>query len=73
MASMAEGEQQKMGWRERRKAAKRERAERTGDSPEKRVEREPGVPDVKDAASGAAIRGSVSAPPGIGGIGGGGI
>jgi hypothetical protein len=66
---MAEGERQKPGWRERRKAAKRGRAERTGDSPEKRAERDSGDPDVKDAASGAAIRGTVS---GIG-IGSGGI
>jgi hypothetical protein len=67
---VTEGAQQKVRRRERRKAAKRERVERTGDSPEKRAERDR---DVKDAASGAAIRGSVSAPPGIGGIGGGGI
>ena len=69
---MAGAEQRKQGWRERKKQAKRERAERTGDSPQRRAERESGDSDVKDAASGAAIRGSVSAPPGVGGLGGGG-
>ena len=69
---MAGDEQGKRGWRERRNAAKRERAERTGDSPEKRAERKASDADVKDAASGAAIRGSVAAPPGVGGLGGGG-
>jgi hypothetical protein len=66
---MAGDDQRKLGWRERRKAAKRERAERTGDSPEKRAanERKSSDPDVKGAASGAAIGGSVSAPTGIGG------
>jgi hypothetical protein len=63
----------KPGWRDRRKAAKREKAERSGDSPEKRAERPSNDRDVQDAASGAAIRGSVSSPPGIGGIGGGGF
>ncbi|HET8951685.1 MAG TPA: hypothetical protein VFN44_14290 [Solirubrobacteraceae bacterium] len=58
------------GWRERRRAAKREKAERTGDTPEKRAERKPTDPDAKDAASGTAIRGTVSAPPGVGGLGG---
>ena len=66
---MAGTEQRKQGWRERRKQAKRERAERTGDSPEKSAERDS---DVKDAASGAAIRGTMSSPPGVGGLGGGG-
>jgi hypothetical protein len=69
---VAGDEQRKLGWRERRRLAKRERAERTGDSPERRAERESGDSDVKDAASGAAVRGSVSAPPGVGGLGGGG-
>lgn len=69
---MAEAEHDKPGWRERRRQAKRERAQRTGDTPEKRAERESGDPDVKDAASGAAIRGSVAAPPSVGGLGGGG-
>ena len=69
---MAGAEQRKQGWRERRKQAKRERAERTGDSLEKRADRESADSDVKDAASGAAVRGSVSAPPGVGGLGGGG-
>ena len=58
------------GWRERRRAAKREKAERTGDTPEKRAERKPADPDAKDTASGAAIRGTVAAPPGVGGVGG---
>ena len=65
---MAEDEQRTLGWRERRRAAKREKAERTGDSPEKRVEQEASDSDVKDAASGAAIRGTAIG----GGIGGGG-
>jgi hypothetical protein len=69
---VARDEQGKRGWRERRMAAKRERAERTGDSPEKRAERKSSDSDVKDAARGAAIRGSVATPPGIGGLGGGG-
>jgi hypothetical protein len=68
---MAADEQDTPGWRERRKAAKREKAERTGDAPEKRAERE-ADPDSKDAASGAAIRGTVSTPPAVGGLGGGG-
>ena len=68
---MTPEEQGAPGWRERRKAAKREKAERKGDSPEKRAERK-SEPDSKDAASGAAIRGTVSTPPGIGGLGGGG-
>lgn len=69
---MAGAEQRKQGWRERRKQAKRERAERTGDSPERRAERESGNTDVKDAASGAAVRGTLSTPPSVGGLGGGG-
>lgn len=69
---MAGDEQGKAGWRERRKAAKREKAERMGDSPEKRAERTSSDPDANDAAGGAAIRGSVSTPPGVGGLGGGG-
>ena len=60
--------EEKQGWRERRKAAKRDKSERTGDSPEKRAERKPREGDVKDAASGAAIRGTVGTPPGIGGF-----
>jgi hypothetical protein len=62
-------EENKAGWRERRRAAKREKAERTGDSPEKRAAREHGEKDVQDAAAGAAIRGTLSTPPG--GMGGG--
>jgi hypothetical protein len=67
--------QGKPGWRERRKAAKREKAERTGDSPEKRAADERGSsdPDVKGAAGRAAVRGTVSTPPGIGGFGSGGL
>jgi hypothetical protein len=57
-------------WRERRKSAKREQTERTGDSPEKRAEGESHGADVKDAASGAAVRGTVATPPGVGGMGG---
>ena len=65
---MARDEHAKLGWRERRRAAKREKAERMGDSPEKRDEPKTGGSDAKDAASGAAIRGTLSG----GGIGGGG-
>ena len=36
---MAEDEQRRQGWRERRKDAKRAKAERTGDSPERIAER----------------------------------
>jgi hypothetical protein len=36
---MAEDEQRRQGWRERRKEAKRAKAERTGDSPERIAER----------------------------------
>ena len=65
---MARDEQRKSGWRERRRVAKREKAERVGDSPERRAEPKASESDVKDAASGAAIRGTVIG----GGIGGGG-
>jgi hypothetical protein len=65
---VAKDEQRKSGWRERRRAAKREKAERMGDSPEKRADRKASDSDVKDAASGAAIRGTAIG----GGIGGGG-
>ena len=64
---MAGDEQRKSGWRDRRRAAKREKAERTGDSPEKRAEPKSNDSEVKDAASGAAIRGTTIG----GGIGGG--
>jgi hypothetical protein len=64
-----QGEQGEQGWLERRRAAKREKAERTGDSPEKRAAHERGDKDVQDAAAGAAIRGTLSTPPG--GMGGG--
>ena len=65
---MAGAEQgKKLGWRERMKAAKRERAARRGDSPEKLSEPKSGETDVKDAASGTAVRGTVIG----GGIGGG--
>lgn len=58
---MSGDERQKLDWRERRKAAKREKAERTGDSPEKRAarERKPTDPDVKGAASSAGIGGTL--------------
>jgi hypothetical protein len=69
---VTEDEHSKPGWRERRKAAKRQKAERTGDSPEKNAERKSHGEDAKDAAGGAAIRGTVSTPPGVGGLGGGG-
>lgn len=61
-----------LSWRER-KAAKREQEERTGDSPQKRAELKPHGSDVKDAAGGAAVRGTVATPPSVGGIGGGGF
>jgi hypothetical protein len=67
-ASHVAGDERKLGWRERRRAAKREKGERTGDSPEKRAERKASDSDVKDAAGGAAIRGTAIG----GGIGGGG-
>ena len=69
---MTSDERRKTGWRERRRAARREKAERTGDSPEKSTERKSRGSDAKDAASDTAIRGTVSAPPGVGGLGGGG-
>ena len=70
---VAGDEQRRLGWLERRKAAKREKASRTGDSPEKRAANKRGSsdPDVKGAASGAGIGGSVTSPPGVGGMGGG--
>ena len=67
---MTEGEHGKPGWRERRKAAKRQKAERTGDSPQKRAERKSNGEDAKDAAGGTAIRGTVTTPPSVGGMGG---
>ena len=70
---MAGDQQGNLGWRERRKAAKAGKAERTGDTPEKRAERKAGDQDAKDAAGGAAIRGTVATPPGVGGMGGGGL
>jgi hypothetical protein len=39
VASMAEDEQRRQGWRERRKEAKRAKAERTGESPERIADR----------------------------------
>jgi hypothetical protein len=64
----------KVSWRERRKAAKRAKAERTGDTPEKRAdEKRESAPDAKTAAGGAAIGGSVAAPTGIGGVASGGF
>lgn len=68
---MAKDEQDTPGWRERRRNAKREKNARTGDSPEKRSERESGKDDVKDAASGGAVRGTLATPPSVGGMGGG--
>ena len=70
MASDEQGK--KLGWRERMKAAKRERAERRGDSPEKLSEPKSRDSDVKDAASGTAVRGTAIGG-GIGGGGGGGV
>jgi len=59
---MARDEARRPSWLERRKAAKRAKAERTGDSPEKRAahQRKTGDSDVKDAAAGAGIAGSLS-------------
>jgi hypothetical protein len=59
---MAAEEPRKGGWWERRKAAKREKAEQTGDSPEKRAarERHPKDPDVQGAATRAGIGGELS-------------
>ena len=67
---MTRDEQIKTGWRERRRAAKRAKAERTGDTPEKSAERKSPGSDVKDAADGAAIRGTAATPPSVGGLGG---
>jgi hypothetical protein len=69
---VTEEDRSKPGWRERRKAAKRRKEERTGDTPQKRAERQSSGEDAKDAAGGTAIRGTVSTPPGVGGLGGGG-
>ena len=60
----------KPNWRERRKAAKRQKAGQTGDTPQKRAERKSHGADAKDAADGTAIRGTVSTPPSVGGLGG---
>jgi hypothetical protein len=56
---MAAGEQRRPGWRERRREAKRAKAERTGDTPEKRHERpEPDEPrSVEENAKQAGIGG----------------
>ena len=62
--------ERKPGWRERHKADKRQKAERTGDSPQKRAERKSNGEDAKDAAGGTAIRGTVTTPPSVGGMGG---
>jgi hypothetical protein len=68
---VATDERRKPGWRERHREAKRAKAERTGDSHEKRAERKSSDPDVKDAASGTAVRGTLGGAPGVGGGGGG--
>ncbi len=59
---MAEERTRKPGWRERRKAAKQAKAQRTGDSPEKQADqkRGSGDADVKDAAGRASIGGTLS-------------
>jgi hypothetical protein len=62
-----------LSWLERRRSAKREQAERTGNSPQKLAEPKVRGSDVKDAASGAAVRGTVATPPSVGGMGGGGM
>ena len=55
---MAENEETKRGWRERRAAAKREKELRTGPSPQSLAEKQKraGNPDVKDAADAASVR-----------------
>jgi hypothetical protein len=60
--SMGDDGRRKTSWRERRKAAKRAKAERTGDSPEKSAahERRSADPDVKGAASSASLGGTLS-------------
>ena len=59
---MATDEQHKAGWRERRKAAKRAKAERTGDSPEKGAERSRDKADstVSDSAGRAGVIGTLA-------------
>jgi hypothetical protein len=54
---MAADEQKKQSWRQRRRAAKREKAARSGDSPEKAAEhqRESSDPDMQATAARAGI------------------
>ena len=59
---VAGDDERKPGWRERRKAAKRAKAERTGDSPEKSAERakEKTGSDVGEAAGNAGVIGTLA-------------
>jgi hypothetical protein len=59
---VAGDEQRKPSWRERRKAAKRAKAERTGDSPQKSAEREheKSGSDVGQAAGNAGVIGTLA-------------
>jgi hypothetical protein len=59
---VAADEQRRPGWRERRKAAKRAKAERTGDSPEKGAERsrEKADPTVKESSGRAGVIGTLA-------------
>ena len=59
---MAGHEQRKLSWRERRKAAKRAKAERTGDTPEKSAEEphDKTGSSVGDAAGKAGVIGTLS-------------
>ena len=53
---MAADEQKKQSWRQRRKAAKRAKAERTGDSPEKAAgHHKSDDPDMKATAARTGI------------------
>ena len=59
---MAADEQRQPGWLERRKAAKRAKAERTGDSREKETERSRDKADstVRDSAGRAGVIGTLA-------------
>jgi hypothetical protein len=59
---MTADEQKKLSWRQRRKAARREKAERTGDSTAKAAEhqRKSSDPDVSDTATRAGITGGLA-------------
>ena len=57
---MARDEQHKAGWRERRKQAKRRKAERSGDTPEKQHERpSENPPDLRETVDRAATTGGM--------------